>query len=229
MLEYREPLADTRDMYMVHTMFRREFGRLPGLVRDVADGDRERAKIIGSHLDLVNTILTHHHRGEDVHIWPRLVERSFSESCSVVGVMESQHADIDKLDARVTEAADTWYATASTADGAALAHGLDELLAAITEHLATEEELALPLIDRYITAAEWHRMVEEAAQGMPPEMLPLAFGVTTYEADPEVLEMVMSSMPEEVRAVLKPMADQAFAAHAELVYGTATPPRSTDM
>jgi hypothetical protein len=28
------PYADTRDMYMVHTMLRREFALLPALVRD---------------------------------------------------------------------------------------------------------------------------------------------------------------------------------------------------
>ncbi|MCW2911163.1 MAG: hypothetical protein JWL68_5952, partial [Actinomycetia bacterium] len=30
--------ADTRDMYMVHTTFRREFGALPALVRNVRPG-----------------------------------------------------------------------------------------------------------------------------------------------------------------------------------------------
>lgn len=35
-----EPLADARDMFAAHTLFRREFGLMPGLVRAVADGDK---------------------------------------------------------------------------------------------------------------------------------------------------------------------------------------------
>jgi hemerythrin-like domain-containing protein len=224
-----EPLADTRDMYMVHAMFRREFGLLPALVRGVADGDRARVEIVVDHLELVNSILTHHHHGEDVHLWPRLVERSFSESSGVVGVMASQHADIEKLDVRVFDAASVWNATASATGGLALADLLDQLLVAITEHMAVEEEYALPLIERHITAAEWQRMAADAGAGIPPEALPLAFGLVMYEADPAVIEEVLLSMPEVVRPVLKPMAAEAFANHSEAVYGTATPPRSTEL
>ena len=229
MPEFGEPLADTRDMYMVHTMFRREFGLLPGLVRGVADGDRERAKVVAGHLELVTTILEHHHHGEDTHLWPRLVERSFSESSSVVDTMGSQHANIDKLDVQVAAVADAWRETASAADGRVLAESLDELAAAINEHMATEEALALPLLRRYITAAEWHGMVDEARAGMSPETLVLGFGLLMYEGDRDVIEEVMDSMPDEVRPVIKPMAAQAFAAHAELVHGTATPRRSTEL
>ncbi len=34
--------VDTWDMVVVHRAFRREFGRTPGLIRGVADGDRNR-------------------------------------------------------------------------------------------------------------------------------------------------------------------------------------------
>jgi hypothetical protein len=36
--------ADTSDMYMVHTTFRREFGALPSLVRNVQAGDIRRSR-----------------------------------------------------------------------------------------------------------------------------------------------------------------------------------------
>ena len=34
-----EPLGDARDMFAAHTLFRREFGLIPGLVLAVAAGD----------------------------------------------------------------------------------------------------------------------------------------------------------------------------------------------
>jgi hypothetical protein len=48
-----------------------------------------------------------------------------------------------------------------------------------------------------------------------------------YEGDPEVIQQILFEMPQDVRAVMKELASQAFAAHAERVYGSATPPRST--
>jgi len=38
------PLADTRNMYIIHMVFRREFGLLPGLVRSVAQRDEDYAE-----------------------------------------------------------------------------------------------------------------------------------------------------------------------------------------
>jgi hemerythrin-like domain-containing protein len=224
-----EPLADTRDMFMVHTMFRREFGLLPGLVRGVADGDRERVKIVAEHIAMINTILTHHHHAEDAHLWPRLVERSYSESAGVVGIMESQHANVDRLEDRIGETVEKWQATASVLDGVALAELLDELFTAVHEHMGVEEELAVPLMGRYITAAEWQAMVESATQGMLPQQLTLGFGMAMYEGDPAVIDTVLLTMPEEVRPVMRPMAAQAYAEHSLKVHGTATPPRSTEL
>jgi hypothetical protein len=37
---------DTFEMVFVHNAYRQQFGALPGLVRDVADGDRDRAAVI---------------------------------------------------------------------------------------------------------------------------------------------------------------------------------------
>jgi hemerythrin-like domain-containing protein len=224
-----EPLADTRDMYMVHAMFRREFGLLPALVRDAADGDGERVATVVDHLELISSILTHHHHAEDVHIWPRLVERTYSEAAGIVGIMESQHARIDKLDIRIAEAAGNWHASASAADGLVLADCLDELVEVVNEHMKVEETLALPLMGRYITAAEWQTMVQEAGGAIAPESLALAFGLVMYEAQPDVLEMVLLTLPEEIRPALKPAAQQAFTAHSQAVHGTATPRRSTEL
>jgi hypothetical protein len=63
-----EAPAATRDIYMVHTMFRREFAALPTLVRGVAAADAERVDLIAEHTGLltvfslsleVRTLLAH--------------------------------------------------------------------------------------------------------------------------------------------------------------------------
>jgi iron-sulfur cluster repair protein YtfE (RIC family) len=84
-------------MYMAHTMFRREIGLAPALIRGVAAGDVERAVIVADHLGIVDNSLHHHHTAEDRHLWPRLAERAGDEAEPVVQVMEAQHGAIDKL------------------------------------------------------------------------------------------------------------------------------------
>ena len=221
------PLADTRDMYMAHAMFRREFGSLPSLIRAVRGGDKDRVKILGDHFELLNNVLTHHHHAEDVYLWPRLLDRAVQEASSVVETMESQHAAIEKLDAEAVAAVGAWRVAGSATSAEAAAGVLDELAAVLKEHMATEEARALPLAEKYITAAEWGEMVQSEAADVEPDLMPLLFGLMIYEGDPELIDEIVGNMPPEIRQMLKPLATQAFAAHAELVYGTATPPRGT--
>ncbi|MFC8076691.1 hypothetical protein ACFUN8_14280 [Streptomyces sp. NPDC057307] len=44
--------ADVRDMYMAHTMFRREIGLAPALVRGVESGNAERAGVVADQSPL---------------------------------------------------------------------------------------------------------------------------------------------------------------------------------
>jgi len=96
------PYADTRDMYVAHTMFRREFGLMPALVRGVTAGDKERTQIVGEHMELLNMVLDHHHAAEDKHLWPRLLDRGSESVAPVVHLMEGQHENIGKTIARVS-------------------------------------------------------------------------------------------------------------------------------
>jgi hypothetical protein len=50
-----------------------------------------------------------------------------------------------------------------------------------------------------------------------------------YEADPEVVDRAVASVPSSEREVIRGMAQEAFAAHSRVIYGTTTPPRSTEI
>ena len=140
-------------------------------------------------------------------------------------VMEDQHGAIDKLLDEVRGGLDQWRTSADAAQGAALADTTTELYERLVEHLATEEARALPLIERHITAAEWGQMIADGAGDAVPEQIPLIFGMMAYEADPDIVRDIIAQMPPEVSGVIGGLATQAYAAHAELVHGTATPPR----
>jgi hypothetical protein len=69
------PMADSRDMFVVHDMFRREFKAIPGLVSEVPEGDGAQVTIVADHVVWMVTFLHAHHHGEDLFIWPKLLER----------------------------------------------------------------------------------------------------------------------------------------------------------
>lgn len=218
--------ADTRDMYMVHTTFRREFGALPGLVRNVQAGDIQRSQIVGDHIDILSIYLYAHHHSEDIHLWPRLLDRGPREVAPIVGLMEGQHENIERLNTEADEATGTWRANPAPGSTEALAEVLDQLIHALDEHMRLEEQRILPLAEKYITAAEWHAMASESGRAIPPARVPLVFGMTLYEASPEVIQKTLSELPPEVRPVLQEQGPRAFSSHSERVYGTTTPPRS---
>jgi hypothetical protein len=143
--------------------------------------------------------------------------------------METQHAELDKVLTDTADGLRSWRETADPARGAALAETAVRLGQLLAEHLSAEEEQALPLIARYITAAEWAEMVAASAADVAPEQLPLLFGLMIYEGEPEVVQVAIDNMPAEVRPIMAGLAADAFARHAELVYGTPSPAKSGEL
>jgi hypothetical protein len=214
-------------MFAAHTMFRREFGLMPGLVRAVTPGDKQRATLVADHIALMSGVLSQHHVGEDRHIWPRLRERCPQEWGSLVDVMEDQRHTIYTCLLQVRRALPPWRDSASARARGALAGAIDRLITIITEHLALEEERVVPLIVKYITDAEYGVRAQEQAAHIPPGKLPAVLGMIMYDGDPAVSDMILAEMPVEVQPAIKDLAVQAYAAYATDLYGTAAPPRAT--
>ena len=216
------PYADTRDMYAVHAVFRREFALLPGLVRAVEPGDADRARIVTDHIKLLIFFLHDHHSSEDAVLWPRLLTRAPREIDPVVRLAEGHHVGIETLSVEVDKLLHTWSGSAASDNAEALAEELEQLVVVLCEHMDLEEKLVLPLVERHIFATEWEKMVEGGVASIPPEVIPVMAGMLMYEAGEE-------SLPPEVRAVLADAAPQAYAAYAECVHGTPAPARSSDV
>src|ERR1700712_2692373 len=107
-VETPKPPLDTREMLVVHSLFRRELRLAGGLVRRVPAGDVRRAGVVAAHLELVEQVLHHHHGSEDELLWPLLVERVADELAPVVRLMETQHERVDALLGRIAEARPAW-------------------------------------------------------------------------------------------------------------------------
>jgi hemerythrin-like domain-containing protein len=227
MTTVNEPFADAHDMFAAHTMFRREFGLMPGLIRAVAAGDMQRSALVADHVTMVSGVLNHHHSGEDAYVWPRLRERCPEECASLTDVMEDQHHAIHNGLLQVAQAGQAWRDSACADARHTLADAIDRLLPVMNEHLALEEERVVPLIEKYVTQSEYARVAQEQGAEVLPDKLPVVFGMFMYEAEPAAIDLAVAEMPPEVQPVIRNLAAKAYAAYAEELYGTAKPPRVT--
>lgn len=216
--------ADARDMAVVHTMYLRELANAPALVRAVEAGDVARAAVVADHITLMSLLLTLHHTGEDKHVWPNLIERVRGE-IPLVHVMQEQHQGVHAGLTTVGGATESWRNGASAQARDALADAVEHLIPLLRDHLALEEEYVVPLIEVHIFAAEYKLIAADELSVVPPEKAPVIFGMNMYEGAPDVIESMIAALPVAVQAKMRDQAPKAYAAYAQEVYGTPTPPR----
>jgi hemerythrin-like domain-containing protein len=215
--------TDTGDMQIPHSIFRGEFRRAPGMVRNVADGDTRRAGVVAEHLQFLLEGLTDHHTTEDELLWPRLHERVHADVEPIIGVMESQHAEIHRVTETLHGQLASWATEPTSAHRDALADTCDSAFALLEEHLSAEERDILPVAARAISQSEWDEIGERAMDALPKDKRMLVLGTIRYWAPRERSAAVASDIPRPVRPFVTAMADRAFRKEAVAVHGTATP------
>ncbi|MGY1664305.1 hemerythrin domain-containing protein [Geodermatophilus sp. SYSU D00696] len=213
------PMADVRDMYVVHRAFRREFRLLPELVRAVVPGDTDRAAVLAGHARLVLQGLHLHHTGEDEYLWPTLLERCPPDA-EVVHRMEAQHEQVEHLIERLGPALDRWEVEARPAVAEEVAGSIDALREVLLVHLAEEEREILPLAERHVTQAEWARLGEHGQEVMAKKDLPILFGALVEECSPEEREMMLGVVPFPVRVLLRTVFARQYRRYVSRVRGT---------
>jgi hemerythrin-like domain-containing protein len=214
------PMADVRDMYVVHRAFRRELRLIPGLVRAVAPGDTARAAVLARHARMCLQGLHLHHTGEDELLWPLLLERCPPDA-DLVHRMEAQHEQVEHLTGLLGPALDRWEVEARPAVGEEVASTVDALRTVLLEHLEEEEREILPLAERHVTQAEWSRLGEHGKGQMAVRDLPLLFGSLLEECSPEERAMMLGVVPLPVRLLLRSVLAGRYRRYVRRVRGTA--------
>ena len=208
---------DTREMVVVHDLFRREFGNLPGLVRGVAVGDTERAAVVVEFLRELAAGLHHHHTGEDELMWPLLLERCATDAALILR-MEEQHERIAALHDRAVDQAAAFEAGASAETGERLAQTLTTLAAALDEHMREEEDHVLPLVEQHLSVAEWEALGERGRAGLSKDRLLVQLGFILLGTSPADRAAFLAQLPLPARVAWRVVGRRRFAAEYRRIY-----------
>lgn len=211
------------EMKTIHSAFRRELRLAPDLLRSVAHGDRLRAGIVATHLDLIDRFLHHHHTIEDELLWPKLLVRVPAEIAPLVDLMEAQHETVANLLEHTAALRVEWRADADSARAEVLATLYSRLHDALLEHLDAEEQHVMPLVESCITEKEWARIGKAAQRSTPLKDGPRMLGMLAYDGDPDVMWHMLGAVPAPARSFVLKVGRRAYAKHAARVYGTANP------
>src|ERR1700722_12506889 len=202
-------MTDTRDMVLVHRVFRREFGLLPLMVRGVADGDVRAAAQVARHAREMTDALHHHHHNEDELLWPRLLQRAPVDA-ALGARMETQHEAIGKTLHRIGTILPVWPRTARCSDASTLADAFTELAARLNEHLDEEEQQVLPIVARTITPPEWDELAERGFAAMPKRRALVFLGHILSSASPAEQTRFLHRVPPKVRLAYRLIGHRAF-------------------
>jgi hemerythrin-like domain-containing protein len=216
------PMADSRDMFVVHDMFRRQFKAIPGLVSGVRAGDAQVA-IVADHVTFMVAFLHMHHEGEDMFVWPKLLDRIPINIDPLILTMEDQHAALAKALDDLKVKAGEWRKTCSVQEREAVADAATELLARIAEHLNQEEREVLPLIDRYLTEKEWKKVGGSGLKKMSFGQLRVAFGMILSGSTPEQVKIMRDTIPLAPWTLFSLTGPRAYVKYAQRLHAAYVP------
>ncbi|MFI9382378.1 hemerythrin domain-containing protein [Kutzneria sp. NPDC052558] len=159
----------SRQVFRLHALFRREVGRNVDLVRAVAPDDVERAQVVAARVRLVDNAVYRHQCAEDILLWPRLVGDKPSEADIMVDVMVRQHRALDAMSLAVQAAILAWEDEATAERRDQLVDILERFANALGEHICATELFVVPLLERFLCAADWSGVIRFGLAACDPD------------------------------------------------------------
>jgi len=216
--------VDTHEMVIVHRLFRREFRLLPGLVRQVPAGDRDRAAVVAGHAADMTFTLHHHHTAEDLLLWPKLLER-VQPRAELVQRMQAQHERVAGLLDRTDVLTAQWQQSADPGTREELANVLAQASAALDEHLSDEEKEILPLVAEHITVPEWEALTTYGKKVLPKNSKAFVYlGLIFEETTAAERSALLNSLPVTLQWTWRLIGDRIYRRAMSRLRTTASPP-----
>lgn len=183
----------TAAMRRVHRVFLWAYNEAPGLVRSVAEGDRERSAYVGEVLSNFDKLLHVHHEAEDQLMYPKLAARA--PACALhVDEMLAQHAAVAERLTAIGPLREAWTQTGAAGTGEDLAAKYESLSALLKVHLRQEVTEVTPAVEKVVSAKELEEIAGHGVDAFDKKVV-LAY-----------LGMILATNPiEEQREFIKDM------------------------
>lgn len=213
-------LCDTRDMLMIHSVFRTQFTETLRLLRAAPAGDRDRAQVLGDLVLELAGALHRHHEGEDDLLWDRLEQKA--PSCAAhVTTMRAQHAEVAALLGTVESVTPAWMASDTGADRDAVVAAVQAVFDALTAHLGDEESDILPVAAVTLTQAEWGELGKRGRSEIPKDRMLIQLGTILESAAPEHRARFWKELPPPVRLLYRLVGRRQYERERARIEGTA--------
>jgi hemerythrin-like domain-containing protein len=184
---------------LIHAAVRRDLDRLTSALDQAADGDRSRAGELQRAFANLRRELTHHHEGEDTHIWPMLA--GVGVAPDLLGAMESEHSAMSDALAETDAAMSTYAVSASAADAAAARASMARTRDVVNRHLDHEETDLEPQLLAHADSPEW-KAVEKKLSRQPPGVAGQFFAWLTDGMTDEHRAFLKKTVPTPVVVLL---------------------------
>ncbi|MFJ8210467.1 hemerythrin domain-containing protein [Streptomyces sp. NPDC096033] len=211
----------TREMAMIHQVFRRESRLLAELVQDVRAADTARARILAEHWRQYTVGLHAHHTGEDEMLWPVVLPHLDLDAEQVLA-MEAQHRELTEGMDEVQVLMDRWQARALPADRDELAEALRRHHRQLCAHLDEEEREVMPLVALHVGEEDWKAVGERGLAETPRDRLMIALGAILEDCPPEERREFLARLPVPARVLWKLLGQRQYRRETRRIRGRHT-------
>ena len=150
---------------LIHNAVRRDLARLAAALDPWPDGDRARAGRLERAFANLRRELTHHHEGEDAHVWPFLAGTGVQKD--LLAEMEAEHAAMSAALAETATALGTLTRTGAGAAAVAARSSMARTREVVVDHLDHEEQELEPLLAGHEGTAEWKAVTNQLRHRSP--------------------------------------------------------------
>ncbi|MER7773007.1 hemerythrin domain-containing protein [Kitasatospora sp. NPDC096140] len=211
----------TREMAMIHQVFRRESRLLAELVQDAQPGDTARSRILAEHWRQYAVGLHAHHTGEDEVLWPVLLPHLDLDAEQVLE-MEAQHRELDEGITAVQAVMDRWQVQALREDRDELVEALRRHHRQLCAHLDEEEREVMPLVALHVNERQWHAVGERGLAETPRDRLMIALGAILEDSSPEERREFLGRLPLPARVLWRLLGQRQYRRETDRIRGRRT-------
>ncbi|MER7752791.1 hemerythrin domain-containing protein [Kitasatospora sp. NPDC097643] len=211
----------TREMAMIHQVFRRESRLLAELVQEVRPGDTERSRILAEHWRQYAVGLHAHHTGEDEMLWPVLLPHLDLDAEQVLA-MEAQHHGLSAGIEEVRGLVERWESRALTEDRDELVAALHRHHRQLCAHLDEEEREVMPLVALHVNEKQWQAVGERGLAETPKNRLMIALGAILEDSSPEERREFFTRLPLPARVLWRLFGQRQYRRETDRIRGRRT-------